>query len=257
MTRPYQSINTGPYASPGQLTRSFGRMPLGLAFLWFAMLIANLSLAQDLNIDTVLSNLKEKSAALADLSFLLKGRLVDADGTEIFLEIDVQAIPAVPVLRAYFIQPDALADNFVVLDGNKLYNYLFVTNQATLFDSSDPEALGRLMPQDDNGNIFTLSLDLEEVFSGFRTKLIGYEKTSVGNVYVLDFENIDGTIATIGRVNDQVVDQEWYPYRLTYFHRNGALLFDLVFEDFRPNQGLTATEVTFIPRDVEIIDERR
>ena len=76
-------------------------------------------------------------------------------------------------------------------------------------------------------------------------------------MYVLDFENIDGTIATIGRVNAQVVDQEWYPYRLTYFHRNGALLFDLVFENFRPNQGLTAPDVTFIPRDVEIIDERR
>ena len=34
------------------------------------------------------------------------------------------------------------------------------------------------------------------------------------------------------------------------------LLFDLVLEDFRRDQGLGKEDVTFIPADAEVIDER-
>jgi hypothetical protein len=256
MKRPWQSVTKDPYKRKACPTAGVGSSFLCFVLVCFTMLSANSSLAQDLGVDAVLHKLEERSATLRDVSFLLKGQLIDADGTEITLEIEVQAITEVPALRAYFIQPDALADNFVVLDNDKLYNYLFVTNQAMLFDASDPDALGGLLPQDDQGNIFTLSLDLEEVFSGFRTSLTGYVKTPAGNAYILEFENIDGTIVTIGSVHAQIVDEEWYPYRLTYFHRDGRLLFDLVFEEFQPNRGLATADVTFIPGDAEIIDER-
>ena len=41
---------------------------------------------------------------------------IDADGTVIPLEVDIQAIPPQHLASAYIVQPDALADNQIVLD---------------------------------------------------------------------------------------------------------------------------------------------
>ena len=82
-----------------------------------------------------------------------------------------------------------------------------------------------------------------------------YISTPAGDSYLMRFDNLDPK-AAVGYVETQIVDGDWYPYRLTYFQADGVLLFDLVLEDFRRDQGLVKEDVTFIPADAEVIDER-
>lgn len=242
------------HRNPQRLRRP-GRVRSPWIYLLYLTVLSLPASAQDLSVDDILDRLKESSETLVDASFLLTGRLIDPDGTEIILEIEVEAIPEASVVRAYFIQPDALADNFIVLDGDIIYNYLFLTNQVMLLDATDPDALGGLLPQSEEGEAFELSLDLEEILAGFKATVMDYISTPAGDSYLMRFDNLDPK-ATIGYVEAQIVDGDWYPYRLTYFQADGVLLFDLVLEDFRRDQGLAKEDVTFIPADAEVIDER-
>ncbi len=240
--------------NPQRLRRP-GRVRSPWIYLLYLTVLSLPASAQDLSVDDILDRLKESSETLVDASFLLTGRLVDPDGTEIFLEIEVEAIPKASAVRAYFIQPDALADNFIVFDGDIIYNYLFLTNQVMLLDATDPDALGGLLPQSEEGGAFELSLDLEGILAGFKATVMDYISTPAGVSYLMRFDNLDSK-AAIGYVETQIVDGDWYPYRLTYFRADGVLLFDLVLEGFRRDQGLVKEDVTFIPADAEVIDER-
>lgn len=242
------------HRNPQRLRRP-GRVRSPWIYLLYLTVLSLPASAQDLSVDDILDRLKESSETLVDASFLLTGRLIDPDGTEIILEIEVEAIPKASAVRAYFIQPDALADNFIVLDGDIIYNYLFLTNQVMLLDATDPDALGGLLPQSEEGEAFELSLDLEEILAGFKATVMDYISTPAGDSYLMRFDNLDPK-AAVGYVETQIVDGDWYPYRLTYFQADGVLLFDLVLEDFRRDQGLGKEDVTFIPADAEVIDER-
>jgi len=103
-----------------------------LSCLLILVLFVSFAFAQDLSKEEILENLELRAESLEDASFLLTGKLIDGDGTEFPLEIDVQAMPKANLARADFFQPDALADNFILFDDDKLYNYIFLTNQATL-----------------------------------------------------------------------------------------------------------------------------
>ena len=130
---------------------------------------------------------------MQDASFLLTGSLYDADGTEIPLEIETQVMPVEEVGRAFFIQPDALADNFIVVDDDAVYNYLFLTNQVTVLDISDPDALGGLFPEAEARGPkkpqeeFDFSLNLDKLFLGWEMSVEGYSESPAGNVYDLRF----------------------------------------------------------------------
>jgi outer membrane lipoprotein-sorting protein len=112
-----------------------------------ALLLTPCAAAQDLSAEEVLTRLEERSASLQDAYFLLTGTVYDSDTQEYALEVDVQFIPGEELARADIYQPDALADNFIVADGDTVYNYLFVTNQVTILSADDPEALGDLLPE--------------------------------------------------------------------------------------------------------------
>ena len=210
--------------------------------------------AQDLDSDRVLDNMRVTAETLQDASFLLLGRIVDADGTDIALEIEVQYVPEARAASAYIIQPDALADNIIVLDGDTVANYTYLTNQVTLFSSNDPDALGGLFGADE-GESFEFSTDLGQVFSGYEVTVEGYQASPVGDAYLLRFANIDEA-ANVHHIDAEVVDGAWYPYSLVFFRSDGSVLAELTFEDFASDQGLDPAEVIYLPDDAEIIDER-
>lgn len=214
--------------------------------------------AQDLSADEVLDEMQAAAEALEDASFLLTGNLIDPDGTRIVLEVEIELIPDARAARATFLQPDALADNFIVLDGEVVYNYNFLTNQATLFDANDPDALGGLVSEEqiqEDGGV-DLSLDLEKLFAGWDVTVTGYAETPAGPAYELRFQNID-VEADIDHVAASVLDGSFLPYGLTFVKRDGSTLADLRFEDLVTDQGLDPEDVTYVPEDAEIIDERR
>jgi outer membrane lipoprotein-sorting protein len=226
--------------------------------LTLCALLTPLATAQELSADEVLDNLEARSSSLQDASFLLTGTIFDTDGQEIALEIEGQFIPAEELIRAYFIQPDALADNFIIADGETVYNYLFVTNQVTILDADDPEALGGLVPEGEVEGAVNLTPDLGRFFSSdnWKPSVEGYEETPDGPVYRLRFDNLDEG-ANLDYVSAAILDAEWLPQSMTFVQQDGTPLAELEFQNYALDTGLDPAELRELPGDAERIDERQ
>lgn len=219
-----------------------------------ALLVLSSALAQS-DADALLDRVAERTAAIDDAAFLLTGRLIDPDGTEIALEIDVQTVPAERAASAYILQPDALADNIIVLDGDTVANYTFLTNQVTLFDATDPDALGGLLGGSDDGAV-DITFDLNRLFAGYTASIVGTTDTPDGPATVVRLDNVEEG-AAIAWVTATIPEALDLPTRLSFHGSDDAVLADLAVEALRLDGGLTVDDVVFLPEDAEIIDERR
>jgi outer membrane lipoprotein-sorting protein len=236
------------------MTRRVRPRAWALFLLLFVLSSASTVLAQERSADEILDEVAATAEQLADAAFLLTGRLIDADGTEIALELEVQVLPDARVASAYILQPDALADNIIVLDGDAVYNYTFLTHQVTIYDADDPDALGGLIGAGDDGEIET-TFDLERLFSGYGASLAGEADTPEGPATVVRLDNLEEG-AVIASVDATIPDSTSLPYRLEMRDQDGELLAELRFEQLRTGLGLDPEEVAYLPEDAEIIDER-
>ena len=228
-----------------------------MKYLFMLVLLTPFALAQNLSADEILANLEARSSSLQDASFLLTGTLFDTDGQEIALEVESQFIPGEELARAYFLQPDALADNFIIADGDTVYNYLFVTNQVTILSADDPEALGGLLPEGEIEGTVNLTPNLGRFFSSdnWDATVEGYEDTPDGPVYQMRFNNVDES-ADIAYVEATILDNAWLPQTLNFVQRSGDSLAELQFQDYQLDTGLDPAELRDIPQDAERIDQR-
>jgi outer membrane lipoprotein-sorting protein len=203
--------------------------------------------AQPLEGDAVMDNIRAAAEATEDVNFILTGEIAEADGSTVTLEVDIQAIPELSLARAEFFQPDAVADNFLILDGDSVYNYLFLTNQVTIFRADDPNAFGNLFP-DLNAQELDLSLNLETLFAGYAATIESYATGS----YTLRLipETEDGYILA------HIDEATWLPRGLEFFNQAGSRAAFVQFENLQVNSGLNPADVRFIPSDAERIDER-
>ncbi|HEX7004185.1 MAG TPA: hypothetical protein VF168_08350 [Trueperaceae bacterium] len=220
--------------------------------MMLALLVTGTVLAQPLSADEVLERVTAQAESLEDASFLLTGELIDPDGTTINLEVAIEVIPGEEVARATFYQPDALADNVIVFEDDTVKNYLFLTNQVTLFDANDPDALGGLLTGqagEDEG--FEFTLDLDALFAGWEASLESYE----GGVYRLRMDN-NSEGAAIDHAFVNVPEESWIPASVTLVAPEDRVLAELFVEEFERDQGLSAEDVTYLPEDAEVIDER-
>lgn len=230
------------------------RLPLAAAA---ALLLAGHALAQETpSVETVLDNVTQAARELQDASFLLTGSVFDADGTQFVLEIEVQVVPGENVASAYIIQPDALADNQIVLDGGAVYSYSFLTHQVTIFDADDPDALGDMLPTGQDGATANLSLDLGQILAGYEAELVGVEEGPEGTLYQLAFANRDRE-AMILDVDAWVLAADWLPRRLVFKEAGGRVVAELNAEQLVVDQGLDPDDVRALPEDAEVIDNRR
>lgn len=212
--------------------------------------------AQD-DADALLNEVAAAAESLQDATFMLVGQLVDADGTRIALELELQVVPGERVASAYVLQPDALADNIIVIDGDAVYNYTFLTHQVTVFDANDPDALGGLFGGEGDGEDadFEFTFDLQRLFAGYDAEIVGPAETPARPATVLRLDNVDDE-AAIARVDATVLDETRLPQRLEMYGRDGELLAELNVQDLRSDVGLDPADVTFLPEDAEVIDER-
>ncbi|MEM6429046.1 MAG: hypothetical protein AAF708_07380 [Deinococcota bacterium] len=243
-------------------------------------LLATPALAQDLTAEEVLQELEAAASATSDSQFLLTGDIQDADGTSYALEIDVQLITDEQLAYVYIIQPDAIADNFIIIDDDVVYNYQYLTNQVIILSANDPDALGGLLPSDANvgddvanaERELDIRLDLNMLFEGWQPVVEGYTDTPEGSAYVVRFDNVsmqDDVI--IDYVRAHVLDgnletQIWAPYQLTFFSMaegvstpeedTNSPLATLMFTEFETNVGLNPDDLRYLPPDAELIDER-
>ncbi len=233
--------------------------------LWTALLLwivlMPLASAQDAaqspGIDAILENIKNAAGAVQDASFTLTGKLVDPDGTEIWLDVEMQLIPDERLASAYIIQPDALADNQILLHADVVKNYTFLTNQITLFDANDPDALGGLLPAGEDGEGSPqISFDIGEIFAGYEASVAETRSENGDTVYVLAFVNKDRN-ANVLDVEATVPASDWLPRKLVFHQKNGTVLAELNAEDLIIDSGLDAADVAYLPDDAEIIDNRK
>ena len=228
-------------------SRTAWLIPLLLA----AAALAPTAAAQATDVDDVLASLEASAAAVVDLAFVLEGELIDEAGQTFRLEVEVLAIPAEPAIGLYILQPDAIADNQIVIVGDEVRSYTFLTNQVSLFDTSDPDAFGGLIEPSADGSL-PLSLDLAAVFAGWDAAI---EDESDGTVTVR-FANRDPE-AAMQTVLATVTSDTWDPVRLVFLRAGDALFADLRFVDWTRDQGLTIDDVTYLPEDAEVLDRRR
>jgi outer membrane lipoprotein-sorting protein len=215
-----------------------------------------LSFAQDLTAEEVIANLTERAETLQDATFLVTGNLIDADGQEIPLEVNVSMMPKESLLRAEFIQPDAVADNLIVVDGNDVYNYVYLTNQVSIFALGDPDALAGLFPESEDGTTFEFTLNLAELFEGWDISSQGSQESPVGKVYTLRFDNQETEDIILSHVDTTVVEGSWVPYTMDFYNVEDKLVAELIFNDFTTDQGLNPEDVRYIDPSAEVIDER-
>jgi outer membrane lipoprotein-sorting protein len=225
-------------------------------FVLLVTLLIGLSFAQDLTPDEVVANLTERAESLQDATFLVTGNLIDADGQEIPLEVNISMMPGESLLRAEFIQPDALADNFLVIDGKDVYNYVYLTNQVSIFNLGDPEALAGLFPESEDGTTFEFTLNLAQLFEGWDISSQGSQDSPVGKVYTLRFDNQETEDIILSHVDTTVVDGSWVPYSMNFYNTEDRLVAEIVFNDFTTDTGLNPDDVRYIDPSAEVIDER-
>lgn len=223
--------------------------------LGLALAAAPAATAQTHDVAAVLAALEASAAAVVDVQFVLEGVLIDEAGQNLRVEVEVAAIPAIPALGMYVLRPDAIADNQIVVDGDVVRNYTFLTNQVTLFDLDDPDAFGGLIAAGPDGEL-PVTLDLAAVFAGWSAAIVDRADTPRGAALVLRFDNLDPD-GVVRYVLATVVENDWDPWRLTFYREADTLFADLVFRDWVRDQGLTREEVTYLPGDAEVLDRRR
>lgn len=217
------------------------------------LLVASTARAQGLPVETVLAELERRAERLQDIAFVLEGELRDEAGQRFAVEVEVLAIPTIPAASLYIVQPDALADNMVVVVGDEVRNYTFLTNQVAIYDIDDPDAFGGLI---EGGDALALDLDLGRVFAGWDVAVEAVEAGGDGDVYTLRFDNRD----TGARIHHAIVvidAAEWLPLRLTLFSDASTLFADLRLIGLEADAGLDPDDVTWLPDDAEVLDRRR
>lgn len=217
------------------------------------LLIASTARAEPLDAETVLGELEARLERLQDISFVLEGDLLDEVGQRIALEIEVLAIPSLPAASLYIIQPDALADNMIVVTGDEIRNYTFLTNQVAVYDADDPQALGNLFPE---GEAFVLDLDLGSVFAGWEASVDQVEAGPQGERYTLRFTNLDPA-ANVRTAIAEIDAGDWLPLRLVFYANADERFADVRLVMVEVDTGLDAAEVTWLPDDAEVLDRRR
>lgn len=232
------------------------RVRLALAFvLTVAAALATGAHAQERDVDEVLAALEASAASIVDLSFVLEGSLIDADGQAYALEVEVLALPDDRAASLYILQPDAIADNQVVIAGDEVRSYTYLTNQVSLFDADDPDAFGGLIDVEEGGEL-PIDLDLSAVFAGWDATLVGEEEADGGTLVTLRFDNLDPG-AEMRYVVATVREDDWSPQRLTFYRAEDEPFADLYFQAWTRDQGLTLEDVTYLPDDAEVLDRRR
>ena len=241
--------------TPGQIAAGLAGALLvaAAAVAVVLLLVTTTARAEPLSADAVLSELEARAERLQDITFVLEGELRDEAGQRFAVEIEVMAIPSPQAASLYIIQPDALADNIVVVTETEIRNYTFLTNQVAVYDVDDPDAFGGLLPGDE---MVVIDLDLGSVFAGWEVRIEQVEAGATADVYTLRFDNRDPD-AAIKHVTAVIDAGDWLPLRLTFYSSETEAFADLSFTNVEVDGGLAPADVTWLPDDAEVLDRRR
>lgn len=229
---------------------------LSVLLLSFPLLTSQ---AQDMTGEEIVSAMEAEIDTITDIEARIQGQLQNVGDLDLKLDILVQLIPDAKIARAEFFEPFELADNFILLNEDAVYNYLFLTNQVTILDASDPDAFGTIFPDlADSEEELNYDLSLERLFTGWTAQVLSYQEQEVdGSLENTYRVRLDSPGASELYIIFDVVDQTWQPHRVQIFEvADDTQVLELYFRDFKRDTGLDADDIGYIPSDAEIIDER-
>ena len=220
-------------------------LTIGLGLIASAIGIA---LAQSPSAADILSKLEANQKSIKDYRARVAGSAEQGD-QKLKLEMDVQAIPAINLVRVKFNAPDSLADNFIIIDKTTVYNYLFLTNQVTI-TKLNATNVGGFNFNFSQFSSFSDSLPKDKI----NFKPVTTESTPDGKAFVVDATPKAGSNLEFSRVKVWVLDGSWRPQRIQYFDDKGVNpIADITVSKWEQNVGLKATDLRKLPKDAEII----
>lgn len=212
------------------------------------MSLIPLALAQGVTADSILKNLDATQKNTKDFSAKVSGSAEQNDSRTKF-EVKIAGITASKLTRVEFLAPDALADNFLIIDNQNSYNYQFITNQVTIQKNANASEVGGF-----NLNFNALN-DLQTTFPSNQVdfKPVTSETTPAGKAYILDATPKKSSNLNFDRLKVWVLESGWRVYRTQSFDAKGVMQFDITISDWKVNAGLKASELCKIPKDAEVI----
>ena len=212
------------------------------------MSLIPLALAQGVTADSILKNLDATQKNTKDFSAKVSGSAEQNDSRTKF-EVKIAGITASKLTRVDFLSPDALADNFLIIDNQNSYNYQFITNQVTIQKNANASEVGGF-----NLNFNALN-DLQTTFPSNQVdfKPVTSETTPAGKAYILDATPKKSSNLNFDRLKVWVLESVWRVYRTQSFDAKGVMQFDITISDWKVNAGLKASELCKIPKDAKVI----
>ena len=203
-------------------------------------------MAQAQSADDILNNLASTQKSAKDISFRVSGSADQGGGVQ-KLDLNVQTIPASNLARVVFNAPDALADNVVILDNKEVRNYLYLTNQITVMNTSKA-AGGQDLGGLDLSQLSNLVMALK---TRYDVKLLGSSGAAPNRTYQLEASPKTGIQG--GKTRVFVSENGWRPTRFQIVDGGGKTVADLNVSEYKLNSGLSVARLRQLPKDAQII----
>jgi hypothetical protein len=177
------------------------------------------------------------------------GRIVTPNGDVQEADLIVKTLPAEKIVRIEFQKPDALADNYVVITPEKVYNYLFLTNQVVVY----PRAKARI-----EGLGFDLSRmgDLRELGEKGEVVWDAPQATTHDGqpAWHVVGRSADPDAAGFARVEVWIAKEPARPLRTVFYGPSGQVLSDLAWVRWERTR-FSRDDLVAFPPDAEWIEK--
>jgi len=180
----------------------------------------------------------------------LVGEMVGPGGDLQAADMTLTAVPAAKTIRIDFVKPDALADNYVVITPEKVYNYLFLTNQVVVYprDRARIEGLGLDLSR--IGDLSQLGADDEVAWGEPETASLSGQAA-----WRVTGRAADPETAGFARIEVWISQKPLRPLRTVFYSSGGDSLSDLWWKSFE-HLNIGKDDLLDFPPDAEWIEKK-
>lgn len=180
----------------------------------------------------------------------LQGRILTPNGDAQKADLIVKSLPSEEIVRIEFQLPDALADNYVVITPEKVYNYLFLTNQVVVYPRAHARIEGLGFDLSRMGDLRKLGGEGEVTWAA--PEAVTFQKRQAWHIVGTAS---DPDTAGFARVEVWIDREEKRPLRAAFFDPEGKILSDLVWASFK-RARFSRNDLVSFPPDAEWIEKK-
>jgi outer membrane lipoprotein-sorting protein len=197
----------------------------------------------------VIAKVEAALKGVKDYKLRVTGDAVGNDDRKLALDVEISSIPSLNLTRIKFNKPDELADNFVIIDKDKISNYLFLTNQVTVQVRKGNASIGGVNLDINQFNDPTQAFPKDKI----NFKPVTEDDTPDGKAWLLEGTPKPGADLEFSSFKAWVIQKDVRVYRLQYFNSKKVLQLDVKIPEYKTNIGLKPATLRAVPKDAEII----